>query len=72
MYLGVELLGHTLTVSIFEELPDCFQSGYTICMPAAHTCNLSYLGGCNCEDLGLRLAQANGSSDPISKITRAK
>jgi hypothetical protein len=34
----------------------------------AHTCNLSFLGGCNQEDGNLRPAWANSSWDPISQM----
>jgi hypothetical protein len=40
--------------------------------PWWHACNPSYLGGREREDRGSRPAQANGSQDPISKITRAQ
>jgi hypothetical protein len=33
----------------------------------AHTCNPSHSGGRDQEDYGLKLAQANGSRDPILK-----
>jgi hypothetical protein len=33
----------------------------------AHTCNPSYSGSRDQEDLGLKPAQANSSQDPISK-----
>jgi hypothetical protein len=35
--------------------------------PVAHACNLSYSGGRDQEDRGLKPAQANSSRDPISK-----
>jgi hypothetical protein len=38
----------------------------------AHTYNLNYLEGCDCEDRSLRPVQAKNSKDPISKIARAK
>jgi hypothetical protein len=38
----------------------------------AHACNLSYLGGREQEDRGLKPAQANCSRDPISKIPNTK
>jgi hypothetical protein len=38
----------------------------------AHTCNPSYLGGWNQEDLYLRPFQANSLWDPHLEITRAK
>jgi hypothetical protein len=38
----------------------------------AHTCNPSSSGGRDQEDRGLKLAQANSSQDPISKIPITK
>jgi hypothetical protein len=40
--------------------------------PVAHTCNPSYLGGRDQENLGLKPAQANASQDPILKILITK
>jgi hypothetical protein len=42
------------------------------CLPVAHTCNLSYLGGWVPDDGSSRPTQANSLQDPISEITRAK
>jgi hypothetical protein len=39
---------------------------------AAHTCNLSNLGGRDEEDWGSKSAQANSLRDPISKNTQNK
>jgi hypothetical protein len=36
-------------------------------MPVAHTCNPSYSGGRNQEDLGSKPGWVNNSRDPISK-----
>jgi hypothetical protein len=38
----------------------------------AHACNLSYSGGRDQDDGGLKAAQANRSRDPISKKTHHK
>jgi hypothetical protein len=40
-------------------------------VPEAYTCNPSYFGDSDWEDLGWRPAWANNSQDSISKITRA-
>jgi hypothetical protein len=37
-----------------------------------YTCNPSYLGGRDQEDCSSKLAQANSSQDPISKIPNTK
>jgi hypothetical protein len=36
--------------------------------PVAHTCNSSYSGGGDPEDLGLKPAQANSSQDYLEKL----
>jgi hypothetical protein len=41
-------------------------------MPVAHTCNPSFSGGRDQEDLGSKPAGANSSQDPISKIPNTK
>jgi hypothetical protein len=41
-------------------------------VPVAHSCNPSYSGGRDQEDLSSRPAWANCSQDPISKNTQPK
>jgi hypothetical protein len=55
------LLQDRMKQDIWQNVPDLGQ------VPVAHTCNPSYSGGRDQEDLGSKPAQANSPWDPISK-----
>jgi hypothetical protein len=51
---------------------NCRRHGKKGQAPVTYTCNPSYLGGRDQEDCSSKLAQANSSQDPISKIPNTK
>jgi hypothetical protein len=60
--------GRSIT-SLFSNISSkkIFQSERMLLGAVAHTCNLSYSGGRDQEDHGLKAARANSSRDPILK-----
>jgi hypothetical protein len=67
------LLSHEVSGFSRTLLPQAFvKEEETSWVSVVPVCNPSYLGGCDGDDQGSRVAQANSLRDPISKITRAK
>jgi hypothetical protein len=76
--LGFELGAYTCQASalLLESLHQPIKCIFFKCFfgqaVVAHACNLSYSGGSDQEDHGLKPAQANSSQDPISKKPTTK